>query len=151
VIPYAVPVYYGGGYGYYPQQQDPNLMTIIQQSPAQSATQTPVIINQYFSQDSGRMTVANDSAPADSGSMKLYEAPSTMPSPVPVLRDDRPTIYLIAFKAGAIYPTLSYWVEDDTLYYVAMDKNVNKASLDLIDRELSTRLNDERHVEFKLK
>jgi hypothetical protein len=159
VVPYAVPVYvggYGNGFGYgYPQDAPP--VTVVQQQPPyQMAPAPPVVINQYYSQP------PTAGAPPDNGStstLRLYEAPAAMPQDAPrpiepkmiiVGDNDKPNIYLIAFKAGAIYPTLAYWVEGDTLQYISMDKTLNKASMDLIDRDLSTRLNKERNVEFSL-
>jgi len=41
-------------------------------------------------------------------------------------------------------------MEGSTLHYVSVEHSLNQASLDLIDRDLSYRLNDERGVEFKL-
>jgi len=64
--------------------------------------------------------------------------------------DDQPTIYLIAFKDHSIVPALGYWMEGATLHYVSVEHALNQASIELIDRDLSQRLNDERAVEFKL-
>ena len=63
---------------------------------------------------------------------------------------DQPTLYLIAFKDHTIVQALGYWMENGALHYVSVEHTLNQASLDLIDRELSQRLNDERSVEFKL-
>jgi hypothetical protein len=41
-------------------------------------------------------------------------------------------------------------MEGNTLHYVSVEHSMNQVSLDLIDRDLSQRLNDERGVEFKL-
>jgi hypothetical protein len=53
-------------------------------------------------------------------------------------------------RDSSIFATVGYWVVGDTLNYLTRDGSHNRASLDLVDRELSQRLNDERRVEFKL-
>lgn len=62
----------------------------------------------------------------------------------------RPTIYLIAFKDHSIVQALGYWMEAGTLHYISAEYGLNQASLVLIDRNLSQRLNDERGIVFKL-
>ena len=64
--------------------------------------------------------------------------------------EDRPTIYLIAFKDHSIVQALGYWVEAGTLHYVSAEYGLNQASIVRIDRDLSQRLNDERGIAFKL-
>ena len=64
--------------------------------------------------------------------------------------EDRPTIYLIAFKNHSIVQALGYWVEAGTLHYVSAEYGLNQASIVLIDRNLSQRLNDERGIAFEL-
>ena len=66
-------------------------------------------------------------------------------------QDAKPPIYLIAFKDQSIVPAVAYWMEDGALHYVTMQHAQKRATLDLVDRELSQRLNDERHVEFVLR
>jgi hypothetical protein len=41
-------------------------------------------------------------------------------------------------------------VEGETLHYVTNQNTHNQVSLDLVDRELSDRLNRERQVDFRL-
>jgi hypothetical protein len=41
-------------------------------------------------------------------------------------------------------------MEGSTLHYVTVDHDLNQVSLNLIDRDLSQRLNSERNVEFRL-
>lgn len=87
--------------------------------------------------------------------LKKYEnstglsAPDSMNGQV-VANDDQPTIYLIAMKDHTIFPTVAYWVEGDTLHYVMVGGTVSRVTLDLVDRDFSKQLNDERRVEFKL-
>jgi hypothetical protein len=81
---------------------------------------------------------------------------SNIPLPEPVrtdengLRDDEPTIFLIALTDHTVVAAIAYWVDDDTLNWVSRDAKQNHMSLSLVDRDFSKQLNDERHVEFKL-
>lgn len=75
-------------------------------------------------------------------------------APTALLQSDvmeqKATIYLIAFKDHTIQPAYAYWTEADTLHYVTVQGSHNRATLDLIDKEMSERLNHERSVEFSL-
>ena len=62
---------------------------------------------------------------------------------------ENPT-YLIAFTDHTIYAAVAYWLEGNTLHYVTNQNTHNQVSLDLVDRELSNRLNRERSVDFRL-
>jgi hypothetical protein len=66
------------------------------------------------------------------------------------LRDDEPTIFLIALKDHTVVAAIAYWADGDTLNWVSRDAKQNHMSLSLVDRAFSKQLNDERHVEFKL-
>jgi hypothetical protein len=66
------------------------------------------------------------------------------------LRDDQPTIILIALTDHTVVASIAYWVDGDTLNWVSRDAKVNRMSLSLVDRDFSKQLNDERHIEFKL-
>ena len=149
VVPYAVPVYFGsyGGWGSYYTPQDPNV-TIVQQAPPQQPSPA-VIINQYYTPDNPQ-PVLREYPPGSLPEPGELADRKAEPAARPSTPEDKPTVYLIAFKSGTIYPALAYWVEEDTLHYITMDKSLNKASLSLIDRELSARFNSERNVEFKL-
>jgi hypothetical protein len=94
----------------------------------------PVIINQSFPPPP---QVPESNAPVNASKSK-------------VANDDRPTIYLIAFKDHSIVQALGYWLEAGTLHYVSAEYAVNQVSVGLIDRDLSQRLNDERGITFKL-
>lgn len=161
IVPY--PVFYTGGYGY---GYDPNAgyPAGYSEPPAINTGPTPaVIINQSFVPQQVNPQVReynpNDTAPDQQSNMRLYQnsshpyadagssnaAPARQPT-----ADDQPTIYLIAFKDHSIVQALGYWMEGSTLHYVSAERTLNQASIDLIDRELSQRLNDERGLEFKL-
>jgi hypothetical protein len=59
-------------------------------------------------------------------------------------------IYLIAFRSGDIRAAVAYWVSGTTLHYVLLDHTEGIAPVSTVDRDLSTRLNQERHVAFSL-
>lgn len=161
VIPYAVPIFMGGFGGYgdygaygndsspyaYPQQP----MVMAPPQPVQPAS-PPVVINQYYTSDTARPVMyeyGQGSLPEPSaGTLRTYTAPSgpTFPDP----NDPKPTIWLIAFKDGSIYPALGYWIEDSTLHYITKDGSHNRATVDRVDRAFSEQLNRERGLEFKL-
>jgi hypothetical protein len=163
IVPY--PVYYGGyGYGYDPSvgYQQPGYGD---QAPMVNANGAPsVVINQNFVPPQAYPQV-REYAPSDTGQdqqqsgMKLYQTPPTHPyadapqntASGPARRtDDQATLYLIAFKDHSIVQALGYWMEGSTLHYVSAEHSLNQVSSDLIDRDLSQRLNDERGVEFRL-
>jgi len=143
IVPY--PIYYGNYY-------DPSLAGQQPQQPEPPVNQAPsVVINQTFVPDRP-VPVVQEYADQNSG-MKLYQGP---PGPYqqmqsrPAAVSDEPTLYLIAFRDHSIVQALGYWMEGGVLHYVSVEHSLNQASLDLIDRTLSQRLNDERGVEFKL-
>jgi hypothetical protein len=155
VFPYAVPIYVGGfdyGYGYGYPPPPPNVTVVAPPAPAQPPA-PPVIINQYYTPETARpvMREYNPGSLPEAGSgLRMYQAPSSVPYPEPARDDSRPTIFLIAFKDGSIYPAVAYWVESGTLHYVTQMGSHNRASLDLIDRAFSEQLNRERNIDFKL-
>jgi hypothetical protein len=146
IVPY--PVYYGGGY--YPYDAPQALAA--QDVPADYGQggypqQSPVvIINQSYQPD-----VVNPVL-RDYSNTPLPEAvPQQNPQFEPsVANSDEPTIYLIAMKDRTIYATIAYWVDGETLNYITREGSPNRVSLDLVDRDFSKQLNEERHVEFKL-
>ena len=79
----------------------------------------------------------------------VYEAPrpaDSVSEPEPA-ESNR---YLLAFKDHTIYSAVAYWVDGDTLHYFTTGNTHNQASLSLIDRELTERLNRELGIDFKL-
>ena len=153
VLPYAYPVYVGSPYmsGYVgdgyadpayapvpamPQQQQPNITVIY--PPAQQ----PVVINQF----------GQGAAPSQQpDTVSVYQAPVTSGNnPEGQSSGDVPTGYLIALKDHSIYSAVAYWVEGDTLHYFTSGNNHNQASLSLVDRELTERLNREKGTEVRL-
>jgi endonuclease YncB( thermonuclease family) len=98
----------------------------------------PVIINQYGSD-----------YPAPPARPRMYEPPveSTGDS---YATPSETAHYLLAFKDHTIYSAIAYWVDGDTLHYFTAGNTHNQASLSLIDRDLTQRLNQESGVEVKL-
>jgi hypothetical protein len=148
------PVFYTGGLGYDPAYYGD------QTQPASDPNGTPsVVINQNFVPQQGNPVVReynNDAPPEQPSAMRLYQNPSHPyddSNNTPSARrapDDEPTLYLIAFRDHSIIQALGYWMEGGALHYVSVEHTLNQVSMDLIDRDLSQRLNDERGVQFKL-
>jgi hypothetical protein len=131
-IPY--PVFIGGGYYAPPVGSDYGY-----------TNSAPVaVVNQDFQPDSVNPTIVDYSnlpLPAPSADTGSDEA---------TLRDDQPTIFLIALTDHTVVAAIAYWADGDTLNWVSRDAKTNQMSLSLVDRDFSKQLNDERHVEFKL-
>lgn len=145
-VPVTYPIFIGG---YAEPEPAPNV-TIINNIPPQAP---PVIINQVFPSQGAKPTTeeyapSSDDASESSG-VAVYQAPSAQPA-ANSATEPKPTIYLIAFKDGSIQTSLGYWVEGDTLQYITPRGTINKASLELVDRQLSQQLNKERDLEFHL-
>jgi hypothetical protein len=158
VVPFGVPVYYGG----YPQQDMHAGQTIVQQvQPSPS-----VIINQYYSPEVVRPRMqeytelpepAKPEAEKEEGPVRVYPppartaAPPQAAAPRPAAREDeRPTITLLAFDDSSVIAALGYWTQGETLHYVTSSFGKKTAPLGSLDRRLSEQLNRERNVEFKL-
>jgi hypothetical protein len=105
------------------------------------AEQAPVVlVNPDFQADGGTQTVIDYS-----------NVPATTTEPdTTELKDDQPTVFLIALTDHTVLAAIAYWVDGDSLHWVSRDAKVNQLSLSLVDRQFSKQLNDERHVEFKL-
>jgi len=137
-VPYAVGVPAYGEFGQPP-------VTVIY-PPQQQQMSPQVVINQNFTPETARPVVREYVQDA-SGGIRVYEPGRPVETPAPAA--ENPT-YLVAFKDHTIYMALAYWVEGDTLHYVTNQNTHNQVSLDLVDRELSDRLNRERNVDFRL-
>ena len=142
---YSYPVYVGGSYydGYYGQQapppaqeQQPNVTVIY--PPAAP----PVVINQYGTDGS----VVTRVQPQNIYPMQQSRQ-RTEESAAPAAETSH---YLIAFKDHSIYSAVAYWVDGDTLHYFTTGSTHNQASVSLVDREMTDRLNKDSGVEVKL-
>jgi hypothetical protein len=167
---FAYPVFVGGGYdssydpnaygpgggpsGYGPQQgmlppqqpQQPNVTVVFppqQQQPPQQAN--PVMIQPG---PDGQYTTAG---PRPGPGATIYDAPQgdMAQGQGPEPSTDAPR-FLLAFKDRTIYSVIAYWTDGDTLHYFTPGNVHNQASLSLIDRELTERLNRELGIDFKL-
>jgi hypothetical protein len=167
IVPVPVPVMMGGygyGYGYdvpppgyYQQQAVP-----VQMMQPQQQAPPVIIINQGYRPEQVNPVVRRYDEGELPETVRRYDAPvNPMPDPDEAreparparrssIHDEKPTIYLIAFKDQTILPALAYWVEGDTLNYITTQGTPNRASLTLVDREFSRQLNSERQVEFSL-
>jgi hypothetical protein len=162
IVPY--PVYYGGYYGY-----DPSAAGYANGNapgPTDDGSQAgpglpSVVINQNFVPPQANPQVreytgdqTTQPQQQDQSGMKLYQAPPTHPYADAATQrasaGDQPTIYLIALRDHTIVQALGYWMEGSTLHYVSAEHTLNQLSIDLVDRDLSQRLNDERGLDFRL-
>jgi len=172
VVPYAYPVFYGGGYGgaygsdgYTTQAPPTNVTVVVPQQPPPS-----VIINQTFANGEPvsrelREMSADSPAPSDGsgGGWKSWEPKrsstqrTTQPAIAPVsapsdgatyARDGKPTLYLIALRDSTVKQAIGFWLEGDVLAYVTPQASIQRVSMDRVDRELSVQLNSERNLEF---
>lgn len=98
----------------------------------------PVIINQYFA------------APAPLPPAPAQAAVATRPVTPGDLLAPPETYYLIAYRNRSMYAAISWWMENDTLHYVTTQNTHNQASLDLIDLDLTRKLNQDRNVPFAI-
>jgi hypothetical protein len=121
--------YYPDGYNSYPAyQQSPNVTVVYPQtqpaSPAYAERATPVMreYDQYGQQ----------LRPAGSGN------------------ESSSPIYLIALKNHNIFAASSYSVSGGTVHYVTLEHAEKQVPIDDIDRDMTMRLNGERHVAFQL-
>ena len=138
-VPYAYPVYTGGGYygGYYggygdvPQQpqQQPNVTIVYPPQPA------PVMM-------------APPQASAPNAMIQEY-GPSQAPAAADTAQPEA-TYYLLAFKDHSVYSAVGYWVDGDTLHYTTTGIVHNQVSLSLVDRDLTMQLNKGRGVQVNL-
>jgi hypothetical protein len=164
-IPYAVPVFVGGGYdygyGYAPEQPAANVTVVIPQQPTPS-----VIINHNYTPDTARPVLkdySNSDLPESAGrspEVQIYTAPTPgaaqeakpAPSkPRAATPDDKPTIYLIALKDGTVRTAIGYWSEEGVLHYVTPQGTINRFSMEFLDTATTEQLNRERGLEWELK
>jgi hypothetical protein len=142
-VPYALGGYYGGSY-----YGDQGMAPAAPGYPQQQYMGPQVVINQNFVPDVARPIVREYVSDANDG-IRFYGPQSQAAQSETPVAEESPT-FLIAFKDHTIYSAIAYWVEGDTLHYVTNQSTHNQVSLDLVDRELSDRLNRERQVDFRL-
>jgi hypothetical protein len=173
IVPYPVYYggYYGGGNGYYcdptvsncPNGYGAGYAPGYTDDGSQSGPGLPsVVINQNFVPPQANPQVRDytgdqpQQQPQDQSGLKLYQAPPSHPyadaaaAAQRPAASDQPTIYLIALRDHTIVQALGYWMEGSTLHYVSAEQTLNQLSIDLVDRDLSQRLNNERGLDFRL-
>jgi hypothetical protein len=138
------PVYVGGGYdGYYPEQvpvpapaPEPNVIVVYPQPAA------PIIINHYGYGDS------QQSIATDRPGTRIFDLPGRQA----VVEEPRQEAdqFLLAFQDRSIYSAVAYWVDGETLHYITAGNTHNQASVSLVDRDLTARLNKDSGREVKL-
>ncbi len=155
-VPYAT-----GGYYYSAPYQAPypsGDMSSHYPTGPQGPQGPQVVINQNFAPDPSAQPVIREYAPDGNGGIRVY-GPQALPYPqyqagAPAdAQTNAPTenpTYLIAFKDHTIYAAVAYWVEGQTLHYVTNQNTHNQVSLDLVDRDLTDRLNRERNIDVRL-
>lgn len=137
VVPYAYPVYMGG-YGYDTGS-----------APAPDPAPTPdAVINQNFVPEHATPVIQEYGDNTSADGIRVYDAPGR--APVDSSADDDVDYYLIAFKDHSIYSAFAYWVEGETLHYVTAQRVHNQASLSLVDRELTAKLNRNHKIQVTL-
>ena len=154
VVPYGVPVYYGGDpYAYQQQQQPPNITVVV--PPQQTPT---VIINQNYIPERANPVLRDysdaDLPPPSNGrqtDVRIYQAPAGAANFERDPEADKPTIFLIALKDGSIHSAIGYWTEGKTFGYVTPNASVNRVGMDQLDVQTTEQLNKDRKVPFDLK
>jgi len=107
-----------------------------------------VIINQYFKPDTANPVLHDYSNVPVPGSQ--VQAPDANNSSQAQAAADQQVMFLIALKDHTIFPAIAYWVDGDTLNYITVQGVKNSVSLDLVDRDFSKQINQDRKVEFGL-
>ena len=153
-IPY--PVFYGGGYYDYaapaaPYSQDVNQVPAYSNGYDQTTQPPVVIINQYFKPDTANPVLHDYSnVPLRESAPQTADTPGDVAVNAGVNTSDQQVMFLIALKDHTIFPAIAYWVEGDTLNYITLQGAKNSVSLDLVDRDFSKQINQDRKVEFGL-
>jgi hypothetical protein len=133
--PLAWPVVVGGLYydPSYADQQPPNITIVM---PPQPST-PPLTINQSFPPESSK-DVLPEHGPGAAGASASSDRQN---QPAASAAQDERALLFVALKDSSVYTAVAYWVEDGTLHYTTPQDHHNQVSLDLVDRELTARLN----------
>ena len=143
LVPYAYPVYVGGGFYDNPYLGDglPPQAPAVSQQPNITVIYPPVQQPMVLS-PSGDTGAASTPAPsfAPESSQPATQTPAAT----------EPEHYLIAFKDRTIYAAVAYYIDGDTLHYFTSGNTHNQVSLSLVDKPLTERLNKEMGVDLRL-
>ena len=143
-VPYAYPV----AYPVYVQDQYPPQQ--LQQQVYAQPSPSVIINNNYMPETASKPVIREYSAeslPQPLGQQKQSQSTAEDTEPT---GEAKPVVYLLAMKDGSIYSAVAYWIEDSTLHYITPRHDHNRASLDLVDREITDQVNRERKVPFRL-
>lgn len=137
------PIFVGGGY-YAPAYVDPMLV----QSPAPQPQVQPVIVIFQQQPQQQQVTSYQEETPYQGPRSRIFELPTL--NRAPATPEPENEQYLLAFKDGSVYSSVAYWVDRDTLHYFTTGNVHNQASLSLVNRELTRKLNENAGREVKL-
>lgn len=145
---------YGGNDSRDAYQPQPYYGNNSDRDPSQAASPV-VIINQYFQREEGGEYAPTNTEVINGGNAAvLPTAPQIVPQATDELEeeveDDLSRLFLIALNDSTIFTASAYWVEQGTLNYLTPSGDHNQVSMDLVNRELSRRLNEERDMTFGL-
>jgi hypothetical protein len=159
VVPYAYPVFVGGGgyYGYGAEAPSTNVTVVVPQQPAPQ-----VIINNSYVPETANPVVREYSQgePTESSGIRVYEGSqartTTPPAAAPKgsgtsIMDEKATIYQIALTDGTVRQAIGYWQQGETFHYITPESTINHLSLAMVDRDRSIQLNAERKLEFDIR
>lgn len=143
LLPYAYPVYVGGGFYDNPYLGDgvPPQAPVATQQPNITVIYPPVQQPMVLSPSNENNTASALAPPT---------APEASQPAAQIPAASEPEHYLIAFKDRTIYDAVAYYVDGDTLHYFTSGNTHNQVSLSLVDKPLTDRLNKEMGVEIRL-
>ena len=152
VVPYAVPVWSGGYYGY-GMQPKPNVTVVMPEQPAPS-----IVINHHYNSPDAGQPVATTIEQADRGGLRVYEAtppkpaakPQAAPSNGTYVRDEKPNIYTLVLEDGTARQAIGYWVEGNLLKYVTPQATIGSVPLDAVNRDATQKVNAQNKLEVDL-
>lgn len=146
LVPYAYPV----AYPVYVQDQYPMQQQLPQQQFVSQPSPSVIINNNYMPETAPRPVMREYSAESLQPPLGQQKQTQTSPEEAEPTGEAKPVVYLLAMKDGSIYSAVAYWIEDTTLHYITPRHDHNRASLDLVDREITDQVNRERKVPFRL-
>jgi hypothetical protein len=144
----AYPVYVGGYY--YPAPYyyagDPSAAAVDPSAAAPAPSNTTVVMPPQQPVTPVVINFNYGTAPPQAPDQTALRSPA----PAPDDNSSEASHYLIAFKDHTIYAATAYWVDGDTLHYFTAGNVHNQASLALVDREFTERLNREAGLDVRL-
>lgn len=167
VVPWGVPVMYGGyggGYDYniVPQPAQTVVQPIVQPAPS-------VVINQYYTPEKGSDPEMRDYSdlpkPIRPPRTEVQGAegrvtvvpPAERREQPEVVRESalqaatRPTITRLQFRdSGTVAEVIAYWRQGDQLHYISSDYEKQVVPLESLDRPATEQLNKEGNIEFRI-